>query len=352
MRSIARNLATLVLATVTAAVAAAQSFNIDCNNVFAKPTNAYGAAAAQPGYWTNVDGFGLLAPQPLFDTAGAATSVTMDATTGFNFAFDNALTSGNDAALLDDLQDINGATTWTIAGLSAGNYKVFAYAWAPDNVSYVTGVNVVGGANGTQNCGGAAWSGAHVAGVTYVADQVNAVPSGGSITIQFTTVTGFGSANGIQIVKLPNGPAPTPYCTSGTSTNGCQPLISATNNPSLSLAAPCAITIQGVEGQKNGIVFYGLTPNFAGSSWCGSGTSLLCVKSPTQRTSNQNSGGTAGLCDGQISLNWDTYQLTHPGALGNPWFVGATAHVQGWYRDPPACKTTQLTQAITLTYLP
>jgi hypothetical protein len=76
------------------------------------------------------------------------------------------------------------------------------------------------------------------------------------------------------------------------------------------------------------------------------------VKAPTQRTANQGSGGTANACNGLMSLNWDLYQQTHPTALGNPWLVGAKAYVQGWYRDPPACKTTQLTQAIALTYVP
>jgi hypothetical protein len=41
-----------------------------------------------------------------------------------------------------------------------------------------------------------------------------------------------------------------------------------------------------------------------------------------------------------------------PGALGNPRSVGAKAHVQGWFRDPPAPKTTNLSDAVELTYAP
>jgi len=95
-----------------------------------------------------------------------------------------------------------------------------------------------------------------------------------------------------------------------------------------------------------------LTSNPAGSPWCATSSSMLCVKAPNQRTGTQDSGGNAGMCDGTYFLDWDVYQAANPGALGQPWALGNNAHVQGWHRDPPACKTTQLTQALTLTYLP
>jgi hypothetical protein len=141
------------------------------------------------------------------------------------------------------------------------------------------------------------------------------------------------------------------YCTAGTSTNGCNATMSATNQPSLTQAAPCVLTITNVEGQKSGIVFYGLSP--ASGSWCTiGGTSLLCVKAPTQRTITATSGGTIGACDGSIALDWDAYQLANPSALGNPWLAGAKVYAQGWYRDPPACKTTNMSDAVELTYVP
>jgi hypothetical protein len=145
---------------------------------------------------------------------------------------------------------------------------------------------------------------------------------------------------------------PTPYCTpSGPTTNGCIPTISATTAPNVAHNSGCVVTVSGVEGQKNGIIFYGLQSNAI--PWCTTGgNSMLCVKSPTSRTGNQNSGGTAGACNGSMVLNWDAFQIANPSGLGQPWAAGNHAFVQGWFRDPPACKTTFLSQALDMTYAP
>jgi hypothetical protein len=143
---------------------------------------------------------------------------------------------------------------------------------------------------------------------------------------------------------------PTTYCTAGTSTNGCTAMISASAQPSVSHAQPCTLTVTGLEGQKTGIVFYGA--NALGNPWASGSTSFLCVKAPTQRTPSQNSGGTVAQCNGAFSLDWDAFQIAHPSALGNPWAAGAAVHCQAWYRDPPAPKTTSLSNAVTLTYVP
>ena len=81
-------------------------------------------------------------------------------------------------------------------------------------------------------------------------------------------------------------------------------------------------------------------------------TSFLCVKSPTQRTGTQNSAGTANACDGALSLDWNAYQSSNPNALGNPWSPGDVVQVQAWFRDPPAGKATNLSDAIEMTYVP
>ena len=147
--------------------------------------------------------------------------------------------------------------------------------------------------------------------------------------------------------------APTSYCTAGTSTHGCVPAISANAQPSVSMAQPCNITIANVEGQKFGIVFYGINnTGFSPSPWGVGSSSFLCVKGPTQRTGSISAGGTINLCDGTIGLNWNAYQTANPTAVGNPWLVGAKVFVQGWYRDPPAPKTTNLSNALEMTYQP
>src|SRR6185503_6877374 len=92
------------------------------------------------------------------------------------------------------------------------------------------------------------------------------------------------------------GPPVVTYCTAGTSTNGCVPSIGATGTPSASASSGFVITVANVEGQKQGLLFYGINGRNA-VAW-GGGSSFLCVKSPTQRMGPQNSGGTAGQCDG------------------------------------------------------
>jgi hypothetical protein len=145
---------------------------------------------------------------------------------------------------------------------------------------------------------------------------------------------------------------PAPYCTpSGPTTNGCIPGISATTAPNVAHTSGCVVTVNNVEGQKNGIIFYGVASNAV--PWCATGgNSMLCVKSPTARTGNQGSGGTAGACNGTLVLNWDAFQIANPGSLGQPWSAGNHAYVQGWFRDPPACKTTFLSTALDMTYAP
>jgi hypothetical protein len=144
---------------------------------------------------------------------------------------------------------------------------------------------------------------------------------------------------------------PVVYCTPGTTTNGCLASIGASANPNVAHSTPCLVTLTNVEGAKTGIVFYGLTSNV--QPWCAiGGNSLLCVKAPTMRTGVQTTGGTVALCDGTMTLDWNAFQIANPSALGAPWSAGAKAYVQGWFRDPPACKTTSMSDAVELTYVP
>jgi len=145
---------------------------------------------------------------------------------------------------------------------------------------------------------------------------------------------------------------PVVYCTAGVSVAGCQPSISATANPSVGHNTPCSITVAGVDGQRSGVVFYGLSA--LPQQWCGPGvgSSFLCVKAPTARIAQVSSGGVNGTCTGALTVDWNAYQLANPAALGAPWSGGSRAYVQGWYRDPQACKTTALSDALELTYQP
>jgi len=142
---------------------------------------------------------------------------------------------------------------------------------------------------------------------------------------------------------------PQSYCTAGTTTNGCNATISASANPSASFANGCTLAVSNVEGAKTGLIFYSVSGSTS-APW--NGASFLCVKAPTQRTPAQSSGGVAGTCGGVLLLDWNAFQLANPGALGNPFAAGAKVWAQGWFRDPPAPKTTNLTDAVELTYVP
>ncbi len=147
--------------------------------------------------------------------------------------------------------------------------------------------------------------------------------------------------------------APVTYCTAGTSTTGCAATIGASAQPSATLTTPCVISVSGVTAQQSGIVFYGVNnTGWVPLTWATGSTSFLCVKPTTQRSPAQSSGGTSGLCDGSFALDWNQLHTTFPGLLGTPFSVGLKVYAQGWYRDPPAPKTTNLSDAVELTLGP
>jgi hypothetical protein len=140
-------------------------------------------------------------------------------------------------------------------------------------------------------------------------------------------------------------PSPvTSYCTAGTTTNGCNPAMSAIGTPSISASSGFVLVASNVEGQKQGLIFYGINGPIA-VPW-GSGSSYLCVKSPTQRTPVQSSGGTVGACDGVLASDWLAFLAANPGALGSPFGAGTNVWAQAWFRDPPSPKTTNLSNGL------
>jgi len=180
--------------------AAGQSINIDYGTIFGTPSNAYGAAAGQAGTWNAL--FAGPGGLPLVDIDGNGIDATITDVSGGNldFSFNNAATTGDDQALFDDLIDLGGVVgqvdTFEVEGLAPGSYDVYVYAWAPDSAGFITSVNVNGA--GAENVGGA-WPGGYVEGTNYALQSVDAPD--GTLTIALTTVAGFGSLNGLQIVQ-------------------------------------------------------------------------------------------------------------------------------------------------------
>ncbi len=140
-------------------------------------------------------------------------------------------------------------------------------------------------------------------------------------------------------------PAGVAYCTSGTPTNGCLSTMGFTGSPSIAASSGFTLDVANVDGAKLGLVFYGIRGRKA-DPWASGSTSFLCVKAPLQPMSVMNSGGAAGQCNGALSIDWLGYLAAHPSALGAPFAAGATVNAQAWFRDPPAPKTTNLSNAL------
>ncbi len=145
---------------------------------------------------------------------------------------------------------------------------------------------------------------------------------------------------GVYAYRAPN----SNYCTAGTSSNGCVATLSGSGTPDANAGSGFKLSASNVDGQRSGLIFYGVSGRVA-FPW-GAGSSWLCVKSPTQRTAPQNSGGTSGACNGVLSIDWNAFIAANPGALGAPFSGGDVVQAQAWCRDPPSSKSTSLSDAL------
>jgi hypothetical protein len=170
---------------------------------------------------------------------------------------------------------------------------------------------------------------------------VDLVAAAGSAPETFTPNDGASVVFGTSVI----------YCTAGISSNGCVPGISGTGTASASALSGFTLAVANMEGQKQGLFFYGIT-GAASAPWGVGGTSYLCVKSPVQRIGLQGTGGSNGQCDGAMAIDWLAHLAANPGLLGTPLSAGRTFNAQAWYRDPPAVKTTNLSDGLEFTLVP
>jgi len=165
--------------------------------------------------------------------------------------------------------------------------------------------------------------------------------SGGLMSNDTVTVT-------ITDRDLPGLP-PGPYCTAGTSASGCQAMMSSTGTPSASASTGFFLNASSVEGQKDGLFFWGTNGRQA-NVW-GNGTSFQCVIPPVFRAGLLTGNGTAGACDGSFSQDmnvlWTAKPQKNPGS-------GAVVQSQLWYRDPQntSNQTTSLSNALEFVMVP
>jgi hypothetical protein len=189
----------LVALAVLAAAAGAQSLNINLGTGSGtqRPSNAFAAGGAQPGYW-NVVSTNNASAGALNDVNQVLTGVNLSFVGGFgDFHYDNPNWSGDDAKLLEWAGDVGGgggSITWTFNGLNPGNYEVYTYAIAPDlPQTYRTRVQVTNANEGAQIVGGA-WTGApYVQGVTHARHTVTLNP--GQNLVVVTSDPGAPSGN-------------------------------------------------------------------------------------------------------------------------------------------------------------
>ncbi len=154
----------------------------------------------------------------------------------------------------------------------------------------------------------------------YVAGNFFASPSGDSYLTAFgCPVTSAGNI----------------YCTPGTSANACVPVISAIGNASASSGSGFPISVSNADGNRPGILFYGVG-SAQSQPWTAGSSSTLCILPPMQRMRLQQTGGTDGSCDGLLSEDWNAFIQSSAGSVGYPFLGGERVRVQAWIHDPGA----------------
>jgi hypothetical protein len=109
----------------------------------------------------------------------------------------------------------------------------------------------------------------------------------------------------------------------------------------------CRESSRGPTLRHDGTIFYGFYPTAV--PWAPASPSFKCVANPVQRLGVQDSGGTAGQCDGELRIDFNAWLQAHPGALGSPFVAGQVFYAQGWFRDPGAPKGTNLSDGLKFT---
>lgn len=186
---------------VVSSPAAGQSFNVDFGTSGPVPSATY-AGVGLAGVWNSV---GVLPPgqrQNLVGLDGQATTARVYMIGGTQMLeADDHLTSGDDAALLDDmLIGYNNPTDvclW-VENLLNDEYEIVTYALTPSSPTLKSPVRVDFGSPGSIDVGGT-WSGTHSEGLSYARHVVTI--TNGRIGFHSGTPSGYfqSGMNGFQI---------------------------------------------------------------------------------------------------------------------------------------------------------
>lgn len=223
MRLVRHALIGLAIATS----ASAQSFNIDFGSAGSTPAATYGAAGSI-GTWNVIGVLPAFERHSLVDTQGNLGSAQIYMFGGSSLSIlvvDDPGTSGEDAALLDDmligLNDPVDVCVW-IEGLELGEYEVITYALTPGEPARGCRVVVDFANQGADTIGGV-WPGQMLVGTTHARHTVTT--TNGRIGLHSGLYNGFfqSGINGVQVrptALLGVGPA---------SRGGSQALMAAPN---------------------------------------------------------------------------------------------------------------------------
>jgi Tol biopolymer transport system component len=136
------------------------------------------------------------------------------------------------------------------------------------------------------------------------------------------------------------------YCTAGASASGCIVRMRSTGIASASASSGFVVIASFVEGQKDGLFFYGQNGRQA-NPW-GNVTSFQCVAPPVKRGGLLVGNGTTGACDSVVSQDLNAlWCATCPKPAHAP-LSGEPLQIQFWYRDPlnTSNQKTSLSDAI------
>lgn len=162
-----------------------------------------------------------------------------------------------------------------------------------------------------------------------------------------------GDTNGFEDVfwiAIDDDPVGAPYCSSATTPAGCTPQISATGYPSIAQPSGFVLHVDGCDGNRSGLIFYGTGP--ASIPVAPGNPSRLCFVAPRQRMQRQLTGGTTGQCNGSLATDFLAWVGANPGALYTPLVAGQALAFQGWVREPAFPRNAALSNAWSVTMAP
>lgn len=181
-----------------AGTASAQSLNIDFGQLKGMPSNSYGAASGQIGYWETITSLGMTSG--IRGLSGSPTSVDLNLIADRiddGVGYDSALP--NVSETFSDYFYSNANIDWTIqiTNLENGNYTVFVYA--PKTQYVTTGAFEVAGNLVNDLYGAETDTLVHGIDFNFVN---NMVVDNHYIVIDATTLNGFRGISAVQLVHV------------------------------------------------------------------------------------------------------------------------------------------------------